>query len=373
MTDPDTFPDRGATRFVRPRSLGDIVSASLRFLIDHARPLAVGQLTIAGPALVLFVAVQALTGTAEVFSPETPFAFDADRVVERFGATLLVPYLAYLVFALVSYGVAFGYVGAYRRGIADGRVDWDDVRPTLWPLASVTLVMFGLTVVIGVVVGVFFTLIGVALGPVAGVALAFALLGLTVYAIPVLAVAYPARLFGTDRSGQALVRGVRLVRGRWWMAFGTLLVLMLVAIVLSVVVAVPAAIVDAVRDASGAPQTPWTLALMSAFNHLGSLLIATLFGIGSAFLHGSLSADADDVEMLDDLTRLEADPDAPEPEPTRSLREAEPHDRWAPPTAAPTEAAPEPTSPGAEPPADASDGESGGFRGGGFRGGGFGA
>lgn len=368
MTDLDTFPDRGPTRFVRARALGDIVSASLRFLTEHARPLAVGQLTIAGPALVLFVAVQALTGTAEVFTPDNPFVTDPDAFLDQYGATLLVPYLAFIVFSVVSYGVAFGYVSAYRQGHADGRVDWGDVSPTLWPMVSVSLVVLLVGVSGAFGLALFFAA-GSALGPLAIATLALAALALFVYVLPFLWVAYPARLFDTDRSGEALVRGVALVRGRWWMAFGTVLVIGLIGMVLSVVAAVPAAVVLAVQEASGAPPTAWTRALMAGFNHLGSLLIATLFGVGSAFLHGSLAAGTDDVEMLDGISRLEADlDDAPD------TPDAEADARWAPPGAERTRPAPEPP-PAEPPPADppsASPTDDGGYRGGGFRGGGFG-
>ena len=376
MTDP--YPDRGAVRFVRPRALGDVVSATLTFAGQNVRALALGQLAIAGPALVLVVGALALSGTAELFAPDNPFAVDGEEVMARFGSALLLPYLALLVFSVISYGVAYGFVRAYRRGEdpAVGVELWDDVRPVLWPIVSVTLIAFLLWMMVSVVLSVGIAAMGALVSP----ALLFvgfaAVFVLALYAMPIWALSYPARLFETDRSGKAMQRAHALVRGRWWMAFGTLLVVGLVTFVLAIALAIPAGIVQAVLEAGGVEPSTWTRALAAAFNMLGSMLAATLLAITLSFLHGSLSAGADDTEMLDDLSRLEGSGDAArDAESAGARRDAaeqrRPSPELAPPVAEAPSAEPVADLDDAPPPPDG-DAADGGFRGGGFRGGGFG-
>ena len=372
----DRFPDLGATRFQARRSLGDVVSASVRFVVRHARALALGQLTIAGPALVLFLAAQALTGTAEVFAPEDPFAIDGEELLARFGSTLLLPYAALLVVSLLSYGVAYGFVSAYRQGRPDGAELWEDVRPLLWPLASVTLAAMALWVAAIVLLTALVGALGVAVSPAVAALGALGVAGGMLYLVPAWSLSYPTRVFEADGAVAAIARAVALLRGRWWQTAGTLFVTGLVGMVLSVVFVLPAAFLQALLAAGGGGSAAATGAVLSLFNLLGTMAFATLLAVTTAFLHGSLTADADDTALDDGLGRLEGDLDrladgdaapapaaapapvaAPVPDPSRTA----PDDgRFAP------QADPPPDSTADVPPDPPAGPSPGGFRGGGF-------
>lgn len=365
-TDFDTFPDRGATRFLKARDFGDVINVTFRFLIDNLRPLLVGQLYVAGPALVLVTASLLLFGGMELFNPAGAFSGNPEEVFASLGPMIVVTFAAYLIAALLSFAAAFGVVRAYRRGEIDtlaGADVWDEARPTLLPLLGV----------IGLMVGMMILAIPVLLIPCLG---ALAFLVALVYFFPTLYLVYAVRLFEGGGPVDALKRAAALSKTNWGRAFGTLFVGLLISYVLSLVVSVPGLVLSMGAAFSGAEDSGTLVAVLAAAGsvfQLAALLVSnTFFVVLTSFLHGSLKESAEGTLLDEDLERLAtgeasvsdvldgaANPlrDAPRTSAPTTLERAD-DDRFRP-GDTPSPDDPEP------PPGDAS--------GGGFRGGGFGA
>ena len=385
-TDFETYPDRGAIRFLRPRDFGDIINVTFRFLTANLRPLLVGQLTVAGPALVLVTASLLLFGGMELFNPAGAFSGDPDEVFATLGPMVVVTGAAYVLAALLSFAAAFGVVLAYRRGELDalqGADLWDEARPTLLPLLGV----------IGVVLGLLVLAIPALLIPCLG---ALAFLAAFVYFFPALYLVYAVRLFEGGGAWASLTRAVELAKTNWARAFGTMVVGLILSYVLSLVISVPGIALSMLAGSGdGAPVA--VLAAVGSVFQLAALLVSnTFFVVLTSFLHGSLKESAEGTLLDDDLERLAAGEasvsdllddaanplrDAPRASDPTALERAD-AGGFAPPDAeplapeppAPEPPAPEPPAPDA-PPASGTpdDARTGRPREGGFRGGGFGS
>ena len=357
-TDFETYPDRGAIRFLRARDFGDVINVTFRFLSANLQPLAMGQLVVAGPALVLVTASLLLFGGAELFNPLGAFSGDPEAVFDSLSPFFVVTIVAYLLAALLSFAAAFGVVLAYRRdelAEVQGAEVWDEARPTLLPLVGV----------IGLMVGLMVLAVPVLIIPCLG---ALAFLVAAAYFFPAFYLVYAVRLFEGGGAWAALRRAVGLMRTNWGRAAGTMFVGLVLSYILSLVVSVPGIVLS--MGASGDGAAAPVLGAVGSVLQLAALLVSnTFFVVLTTFLHGSLKATSEGTELDADLDRLAAggeldDPDAlgADAPPTRASDPAALERADAPPESPAPSAEPDDTPPSREKPP-----------GGGFRGGGFGA
>lgn len=363
-TDFETYPDRGAIRFLRPRDFGDIINATFRFITGNLKPLVLGQLYVAGPALVLVTASLLLFGGMELFNPLGAFSDNPEEAFEALSPFLVVTVVAYLLAALLSFAAAFGVVRAYRRGEVDalrGADVWDEARPTLLPLVGV----------IGVMVGLMVLAIPVLIIPCLG---ALAFLVALVYFFPTLYLVYAVRMFEGGGAIDALKRAAALSKTNWGRGAGTMFVGLILSYILSLVVSTPGLMLSIGAGMAGADESGALVSVMLAAGsvlQLAALLVSnTFFVVLTSFLHGSLKESAEGTLLDADLDRL-ASGDASVSD---MLDDAANPLRDGPRTSAPTaleraEAARAPDDPTAPdvPADDAGDAPSeDGFRGGGF-------
>lgn len=372
-TDFESYPDRGAIRFLKARDFGDIINATFRFLTANLKPLALGQLYVAGPALVLVTASLLLFGGMELFNPLGAFSENPEEAFETISPFIVVTVVAYVLAALLSFAAAFGVVRAYRRGEIDdlrGADVWDEARPTLLPLLGV----------IGLMVGLFALCIPVLIIPCLG---ALVILGAMVYFLPTFYLVYAVRLFEGGGAIASMKRAAALSKTNWGRGIGTVLVGLVLSYILSLVVSTPGLMLTMGAAMSGADDSGALVSTMLAVGsvlQLSALLISnTFFVVLTAFLHGSLKESSEGTLLDADLDRLAAgsasvadvlrDP----ADPLRDAPAETPDDARFRPTAddtdAPDDDPPPARAPDAEPRGDRGEDE----RSGGFRGGGFGA
>lgn len=209
------------------------------------------------------------------------------------GLAVVVMALAAVAFTAVIQGLVaadVSYAAVGRR--ASLKLLWQRVRPAFWRLFGYSLlqgvaVMLWVAIVLGAVVGVL-----AALGPDDGAAIALSVavgLLLVLGSVPLFVwlstklLVVPAVLVLERASLRtALVRSWRLIRGRFWFAFGVMFVIGLIMNIAVQVVAFPATLISGVLGGILVPtgsEEPSAIITMIAANALPQVLVLAVQAI----------------------------------------------------------------------------------------------
>ena len=246
---------------------GDLIDATWRAGRRAFVPLAILALLTSLPLVVLMALVAVSVGPDAAALEEDPAAlFDADTAL-ALGLTLVLGAIASAIAVLASARVA---VAAHE---GEEAVRWQDsLRAALPRVGSALWVL--LLLGLGLLVGFLLLLL-----PGIWLAVAWSL------AITVLAI--------EDRRGtQALRRSFQLVRGRWWMTFGTLLAVVLLAGVVSALVQAP---FTAAASALGGTDEAGPAGVEALGTLLGTALTSPFVAAVTAVLFVELRRRADGV------------------------------------------------------------------------------
>ena len=178
------------------RSISAIISDSFKFAksnFEELKVLFIKSLGIPFLVLVLISGVHAAT---------TPVSFSPDPDLSPFGVTYFLLMVASVIFMVLMVGTVLNYVRAY----ADDTENIDQEAVKIGG-KSVALSLLGYGIVMGILV-----ILGVVL---------LVLPGIYVY-VP-LAIGYVALVIENKTIKSAISRGFQLVKGEWWVTFGTLL------------------------------------------------------------------------------------------------------------------------------------------------------
>jgi len=329
---------------LRPLGTGEILDAGIKLYIRHWKVLMTCVVGIVLPVRIVSVLLVASANTKAL---DFNNGFQTNRTSETIDVTtglvvaeaivgVLVIVTSLLATAACFKAVADGWLGtppAARRSLryALGRL----------PALLVTFLAYALWFVLSFVVLLPGVGLGVAWFVVAGVALFVGWIWLVVAA----SLFVPAVMFERAIGFKALMRSIRLVRGRWWPTFATLLVGYLLAAVLGGIVETAVAVVPATLTDSDVA--------LAVGNVVGSTLGAmittpyTAAVVTLLYFDRRVRKEGFDLQLLAEGLGAERDPDAPlpapliEPAPTPEERAAAPY--WPPP-------------PGWKPPADGDSG-----------------
>lgn len=202
------------TERVRPLRIVELLDAALRLYVRNWRVLCTCVVGFVLPLQILS-AVALLTLAPEQLDPDTA---DTSLTATTQDPSLLAAECAILALQGLTYLLA---TGACFKAITDARAG---ARPT----AAASLAALRPRIAIVLAVFVMFS-IGVAAG-------AFAFLVPAVWLAVAWALAVPALMTERLSATQALTRSFRLVQGRWWGVFGTLLLGVLLVLIVSGVV-----------------------------------------------------------------------------------------------------------------------------------------
>jgi hypothetical protein len=326
---------------LRPLGIGEILDAGIKLFMRHWRPLV---LSVAG--LILPVQILSALVTASVAPEQFDLTTDESGVSEgeetEFfvgqGIVALLSGLSILLATAVCFkAVADAYLGA--------EPDWrHSLRFALRRLGG----LIGVAILSALLVG---------LGTIA-------LIVPGVWLFVAYSVAVPALLLERVGAATALRRSYRLVRGRWWPTFGTLLVgylliAVLGAIVTSVVMIVPSVLAEGntLAGALGA-IVGGTLGAVITTPYSAAVITLLYFDL-------RVRKEGLDLQLIAEGTGVERDPNAPLPAPlaedvyTPEERAQAPY--WPPPPgwkpSAPASVAPDP--PAWRPPESDAPSESG--------------
>jgi hypothetical protein len=276
---------------LRPLGIGEILDAGIKLFTRHWRTLV---LSVVG--LVLPVQIISALVTASIAPEQFDFTTTESGVTEDEEAEFLVGQgivvLLSFISVLLATAVCFKAVADAYLGVEP---DW---RRSLRFAVRRLLALVVLAIVYGTVI-----VIGLLLLVIPGVWLAVAF-----------SVAVPALLLERAGPFAAMGRSFRLVRGRWWATFGTLLVGYLLVgivggIVQGIVMVVPSVIADGntLVGAIGAVVG----------GTLGAVLTTPYSAAVIALMYFDLRVRKEglDLQLIAEGTGVERDPDAPLPGP----------------------------------------------------------
>lgn len=209
--------DEGTPQQLRPLNFGEVLDVSINVVLKNAKSLALAVAVVVIPVQLLVVLVQlAAFPDALVLDPA---GADDDLTAAQLGGTLVV-FVAGLVATVIATGACFKAIAEAYLGKPP---EWrESIRFALGRLGSLLWL---------------FLLYGV----LASLALLLLILP-GVYLWVAWGVAVPALMLEGIRGRKALGRSFRLVRGRWWAAFGILLIGFILAAVIAQIVSLVTAI-----------------------------------------------------------------------------------------------------------------------------------
>ncbi len=292
-------PDLGPIRFQAPRDAGGVLNATFALVRQTAKPLGIGYLAIVGPVALAGGLATALffRSAGDLFSMD-PATADPEAFAGLFGPT----YFGTLLFSLLTLSttLAFGaaVVRLYRRGEPPEAMTvgalWDETRPLILPALGMTLAFLALFAVSAVINAV----------PCLGT---LAWLAGIVWLTPILHVTFAIRMVEGGTLGSAVARARDLVRGRWGLAAGGILLTWLIAFVAMSALSLPFYTVAMVvgANSTGDPQALFETMGMA----VGPLQVLTtavyiLPTFAAFFVHGALDESASGGSLWGDLDRL---------------------------------------------------------------------
>jgi|GEM_PF-3218620 len=225
-----TIPDLGPVRFEERRDAGGVLTGTFAVLRAGARPLLAAYLAIVAPvALAGGLAVTMFfRSMAPMMDPSRPP--NPEDLSAMFGSS----YLGTILFGLLTTSTLMALTGAFVRQFREGVAPedmtvgglWDDTRSLILPSLGLQLA-FGLVAMLSVLVAII---------PCLGI-LAW-IVGLF-WALPYIAVTYAVRMLEGGRLASAFERSRELIRGRWGLAGGGMLLTGLVMFLISSALSIP--------------------------------------------------------------------------------------------------------------------------------------
>jgi hypothetical protein len=261
---------------LRPLGLGELLDGAIKILRRYPRPTLGLSAAIATVVTVINVLlVVALNSAGDLSSSSdstgTDFQFQLSSSAATSGPGSIISFLA----GLVLTGALVAVVGKAVLGqpVSTAEV-WQTVRGRLWALLGLSL-LTGLIVALPMVVGGGLAVVlGISLGPgslLLGIPLAFAGIGLAIYAYTRLALAAPALVLEKAGVTAALRRSSVLVRGAWWRTFWILVLTAIIGAVLAGILTFPATIVALL---AGDPGSTGFLVTQQVAAGLASVLVS---------------------------------------------------------------------------------------------------
>jgi hypothetical protein len=276
---------------LRPLAIGEILDAGIKLFIRHWRPLVLSVVLIVLPVQIVSVLVTASVAPEQFDISATETTISEDEETEFFvsqGIIVLLGIFSTLLATAVCFkAVADAYLGAepdWRRSLRFGARR----------LGALFVLWFTYSLVVG---------IGLVLLLVPGIWLGVAF-----------AVSVPALLLERIGPFAALGRSFRLVRGRWWASFGTVLVgfvlvWIIATIVQAIVLAVPTLIADENRVVFAVSTViGGTVGSIMTLPYTAAVITLMYFDL-------RVRKEGLDLQLIEEGADVRRDPDAPLPAP----------------------------------------------------------
>jgi hypothetical protein len=265
-------------QFKKQRDIGEIITATFKFIREEWKPLGTLILKIAGPALfVLVVAASIYTQTAM----GSFGSFDTFNTNQSFSLSTVVISVSVMLIAMVAYfsllyGTVLHYIKSYvnNNGEVIPAEVTDGVRSEFWSL-------IGLGFLIGIIAGIGFMLCVIP-GIYAGVALG------TAYAI---------HIFQKRAVDDTISYSFKFIKNEWWITFATYIVIYIIYYIVNVIFQLPLIIytmastfasIDTI-SANPADMFDWLYTALNAVSLIAQYLLQSILVIATAFVYFNLN------------------------------------------------------------------------------------
>jgi hypothetical protein len=196
-------PGRPSIDFRQARDAGGVINTSFEFLRENWRGLLRAVVFIAGPVVLVVLALQTLLLSTESFVLNGILSV-AQRVI----------------FVTLMQTLIFGYILLYNEHGRDG-VTITDLRSLVASDVGAVFVVIALSMLASIFAGVLLLIPGI-------------------YLFVATSLSAPVRMAEDSTAGSAISRSMELVRDHWWQTFGIIVLILIVAMLLSVIVQLPA-------------------------------------------------------------------------------------------------------------------------------------
>lgn len=261
---------------IRPLGVGEVLDAAIRIYRRRFKAMVIATAITVGPALLVSAVLQVSTAPdPNAFgqqAAEDPEALDLRDIWVFLIATLIATLIALVASQIATGATLKSASGAYFDEPADWR---GSLRFAIRKLPSMLWV-------------VVLTLLATLLGIVACV-----LPGIWIYVATSMVI--PVVLLENLRGTSAVSRSWRLVEGRWWATFGTLIIASLLAGFVAAIFAIPG---QAIGMATG--STAATIVLQSLGSFVGSVITTPFSAAVTLVIYVDLRVrkEAFDLELL---------------------------------------------------------------------------
>jgi len=270
--------------FRQEREFGDIINATFTFISQNFKKLMKMLVFYGGPFYLIY---GILMGSLQlnIFSPLRTNTFNADDL-----GSIALKYLLLIVFALLAYVMNYSLIYSYIRLYNENGRDGFEL-PDVWRLARKN----------------FFMILGTSF--VCGLMIVFATLFLIfpgIYISVPLTLIMVIRMIEMKSLGDSISRTFFLVKNKWWLTFGLILVVYLISSSMTYVFMIPQYIMIFLTAFHGkmTPESGYVMTTFTAISSFFSLILTNIPLIAIAFHYFSLVEQKEQPGLLEKIESI---------------------------------------------------------------------
>jgi len=303
--------------FEKSREFGDVIGDSFQFIVKNFKQIILGFGLFVAPLMILGGLFMATMWSSVMKMMMDPLSanpeMDSSMVGGMFGF-----YVFFGLASTVLYAFVYGFIQKYME------MDTPPKAMDVWNLLPkytariflfivvLILIYTGPIVPIAILVGGLINGGGAVAGGLVAL-LIFLLVPLYIYvSVPITLAPF---IYVHERTGifEAIRRAFRLVKGKWWMSFAVLLVLVILASIVSYILAIPYYIImfagmlgSSLSDSGTAGSGTWT-SISFMLMMLGSLLGSIYYIVGFVLHYFSLREQKEGTKLMERIESLGTD------------------------------------------------------------------
>ncbi|MFL1896726.1 hypothetical protein ACJRPK_13555 [Aquimarina sp. 2-A2] len=282
--------------FRQKRELGDIINDTFSFLRNHAKAmLTVLAKTATIPFLLAVVATGYYTQvSSKIFNPGGYSPYDIGDTGTIFIAMLFL-FITMILFYAVLFSTVLHYIKAYIRD--ENAIDVDEIKNQV---SENFMKFLGLGILSSLMVGF-------------GFMLCF-LPGIYFY-VP-LSLVFAIMVFEGGSTTDVISKSFELIKGQWWVTFGTLLVVGVLVSLIGLIFSVPAMIYTfskgfvAASESSyldSADSIDWIYVGLNTLSSAAQYILYTISAVASAFIYFNLHERKYNTGALEEINTIGKD------------------------------------------------------------------
>jgi len=270
--------------FRQEREFGDVINATFTFISQNFKKLMKVLVFYGGPFYLIY---GILMGSLQlnIFSPLRTNTFSAGDM-----STIAVKYFVLVLFAMIAHVMNYSLIYSYIRLYNENGKDGFEI-PEVWKLARKNFFMIlGTSFVVGLMI-VFATILFIIPG---------------IYISVPLTLIIIIRVIERKDLGSSISRTFFLIKGKWWLTLGIILVAYLISSSMTYVFMIPQYIMILLTAFHGkmAPSSGYLMTTFTAISSFFSLILTNIPLIVIAFHYFSLVEQKEQPGLLEKIESI---------------------------------------------------------------------